>query len=72
MEELIEQFKVQTADGRVLDVFDYGLVIRRLPDRTLYGQRTWRLADGRHLNPVNGDPEAFQIFDTDEIVRKIG
>lgn len=74
-EQLISTITVEAADGRRWRAHEYGQLVARRPlagrAHNVLGASRFALDDGRHLNPVRGDPEAFQIFDTDEIVRKV-
>lgn len=75
-ERLVSTFTVEAEDGRRWLAHEYRRIVTShlLAGRTqeALGSRRFALDDGRHLNPVAGDPDAFQIFDTDEVVRKIG
>lgn len=76
MEEEIDRFGAASDDGRMFTVIVYQRVVnfRGLASgpQGLGGAKRLALSDGRRLNAVKGDPEAFQIFDTDEIIRKLG
>lgn len=74
--ELFDRFEAEADDGTVFVVLGYQTIqeVRLLSGAVKHarGAKEYVLSDGRHLNPVKDDPEAFQIFDSDEIIRKIG
>jgi len=75
MEREIDRFPVRSEkDGRIHTAIEYAEIVSFRPmsgqSKEMFGKRRLALSDGRDLNPIKGDPEAFQIFRTDEIVRK--
>ena len=73
-EREIGRFYAEGESGTMYTVIEYEEIAVSHPLRggkkLLRGAMRLALADGRHVNPVQGDPAAFQIFDTDEIIRK--
>jgi hypothetical protein len=74
-EREIDRFYAQGESGTIYTVIEFEEIAVSHPLRggrkLLGGARRLGLVDGRHVNPVQGDPAAFQIFDTDEIIRKL-
>lgn len=72
--KLIETFEAVGEDGLRYIVEAYGGVAHRPlagAARALVGSLDYRLADGRELSAVKGDPTAFRILDTDEIIHRL-
>jgi hypothetical protein len=73
-EREIGRFYAEGETGTMYTVIEYEEIAVSSPLRggrkLLGGARRLALADGRHVNPVEGDPAAFEIFDTEEVIRK--
>ena len=75
MRNVVERFKVQTKDGKILDAVIY----ERMIDTTtnddkgfrsmIPGQKEARLADGRPLNRI--DRDNYQIVESGERVTRV-
>jgi len=76
VERRIGSFYARADDGTMFEVIEWQTEVQFRPldrgTKLLSGGIAYRLADGRHVNPIENDPMAFEIVDTEQIVRKIG
>jgi hypothetical protein len=75
MRELVQTHECELPNGDIVEVFEY-VHIRSYqpldgPPMKAKGAIEYELEDGGPVNAVAGDPNAFQLVMTDEIVRKI-